>query len=166
MHSLDAFCKWLSATHLSLAIQSTDFLIPALQTVHILAIGVVISCALMVNLRLLGLGSTDQTMAVVAGRFLPFLWASLPVLLVTGAFMIIAEPARALENPVFVLKMALLLAAAAITLGCQIALGRNALSGARAQGNRWVSGFVAVASLLLWVAIIFAGRWIAYVQTA
>jgi hypothetical protein len=162
---LDAFCTWLSLTRLSETIQSTEWLIPALQTVHLLAIGIVIACALMVNLRLMGVGATQQTIAAVAGRFLPYLWASLPVLLVTGGALIVAEPARALENPVFALKMACLLAAAALTLGGQIALGRNAVAWEHPGARRSLAKLAAMASLLLWVAIIFAGRWIAYVQT-
>jgi hypothetical protein len=162
---LDAFCKWLSLTQVSETIQSTEWLIPALQTVHVLAIGIVIACALMVNLRLLGVGASDQTIAAVAHRFLPSLWASLPVLLVTGSALIIAEPARALTNPVFALKMACLLAVAALTLGCQIALGRNAVSRELSGAWRALAKLAALTSLTLWVAIIFAGRWIAYVQT-
>jgi hypothetical protein len=165
LHALDGFCNWLSLTALSQSIQSTAWLIPALQTVHILAIAVVIACALMVDLRLMGVGAIDQTIAAVARRFLPFLWASLPVLLVTGAALIIAEPARALENPVFALKMACLLAASALTLACQIALAAKPVAWERSGGGRMVARLVALTSLMLWVAIIFAGRWIAYVQT-
>jgi hypothetical protein len=88
----------------------------------------------------------------------------LPVLLATGALLIIAEPARSLENPVFVLKMGLLLAAAGITLACQIPLRRDEsfweLSAARKRAAQLIAG----ASIPLWVAIICAGRWIAYVQ--
>jgi hypothetical protein len=166
LRSLDAFCRWLSLTDLSQTIQATEWLIPALQTVHILAIAIVIACALMVNLRLMGLGAADQSIAAVAARFLPFLWASLPVLLLTGGVLIIAEPARALENPVFVFKMACLLAVMAMTLGCQIALARQPIAWERSGSARLVARLIALSSLMLWVAIIFAGRWIAYVQTA
>jgi hypothetical protein len=162
---LDAFCTWLSLTRLSETIQSTAWLIPALQTIHILAIGIVIACALMVNLRLLGVGAADQTIAAVASRFLPYLWASLPVLLVTGGALIVAEPARALENPVFAVKMACLLAVAALTLGCQIALRRNAVSVELPGARQALAKLAALGSLMLWIAVIFAGRWIAYVQT-
>lgn len=164
MGSLDSFCTWLAATPLSQSIQSVEWVIPAVQTVHILAVAAVMSSALMLDLRLLGFGSRDQTILSVAQRFLPFIWWPLPILLASGATLIIAEPARALENPVFYLKMGLLLAAVGITLVCQIPLARNAAFWDLSSHRRWAARVVASVSLPLWAAIIFAGRWIAYVQ--
>ena len=166
MHPLDAFCTWLAATSLSQGIQSVEWIIPAVQTVHILSIAVVISSVLMLDLRLLGVGPRDQTIAAVAKRFLPFVWWPLPILLVTGATLIIAEPARALQNRVFLLKMGLLLAASAVTLVFQIPLNRDTAFWDAPASRRRVVQFIAAVSLPLWAAIIFAGRWIAYVQAS
>jgi hypothetical protein len=95
---------------------------------------------------------------------LPFIWWPLPVLLATGALLIIAEPARALENPVFIVKMGLLLAAAGITLACQIPLQRDEAFWEVSVARKRAAQLIACASIPLWVAIICAGRWIAYVQ--
>ena len=92
MTSLTQFCLWLEQTALSQAI------VPAVQTVHIVAIATVIGAVLMLNLRLLGLVGLDQPVARFSARFLPVIWWTLPVLLVTGAVMIIADPARSLKN--------------------------------------------------------------------
>lgn len=162
--SLDMFCTWLAATPLSQTIQSAEWVIPAVQTVHILAIATVMTSVLMIDLRLMGVGARDQTMAAVAKRFLPFVWWPLPILFATGATLIIAEPARALENPVFYLKMGLLLAAAGVTLTCQMPLARNAAFWELSSARRWAARIIASVSLPLWAAIIFAGRWIAYIQ--
>jgi hypothetical protein len=132
--------------------------------VHILAVAAVVTAALMVDLRLLGIRGKEQSVAVITRRFLPFIWWPLPVLLATGALLIIAEPARALENPVFLLKMALLLAAAGITLACQIPLQKDAAFWELSAARRRAAQLIAAASIPLWIAIICAGRWIAYVQ--
>ena len=60
MSSLTQFCLWLEQTALSQANQSTAWIVPAVQTVHIVAIATVIGAVLMLNLRLLGLVSRDQ----------------------------------------------------------------------------------------------------------
>ncbi len=151
MHALDSFCTWLEATSVSRTLQTVEWIIPAVQTVHILAVASVVTSALMVDLRLLGLGLRDQSVQAVARRYLPFVWWPLPVLLASGATLIVAEPARALENPVFWLKMGLLAAAIVGTLASQRPLRRSAR-------------LLAVLSLAAWVGIVFAGRWIAYVQ--
>lgn len=164
LHGLDPFCTWLAGTPLSQTIQTVEWVIPLVQTIHILAVAVVMTSVLMIDLRLIGLGARDQTIAAVAKRFVPFIWWPLPVLFATGSALIVAEPARALENPVFVLKMGLLLAAAGITLVCQIPLERDAAFWEVSASRRRAAGLLAALSLPLWVAIIFAGRWIAYIQ--
>ena len=52
--SLNMASKWLEQTSLSQAIQLTNWVVPTVQTIHILAICVVASSALMIDLRLLG----------------------------------------------------------------------------------------------------------------
>jgi hypothetical protein len=164
LQSLDSFCTWLAATSVSQTIQTIDWIIPAVQTVHILAVAAVVTSALMIDLRLLGIRGKEQSIAGVAKRFLPFIWWPLPVLLATGAILIVAEPARALENPVFILKMVLLVVATGITLACQIPLQRDPAFWELSARRQRAAQLIALLSIPLWVAIICAGRWIAYVQ--
>lgn len=164
LHPLHAFSAWLAGTPLSLTLQSTEWIVPAVQTVHIIAVAAVISSILMIHLRLLGLRAREQSIGAVTARFLPFVWWPLPVLLLSGSILITAEPARSLQNPVFALKMSLLLLAVLMTLACQLPLRRNARYWELSARRRALARVIAVVSLPLWVGIIFAGRWIAYVQ--
>jgi hypothetical protein len=132
--------------------------------VHIVAVAAVVTSALMIDLRLFGIRWQDQAVAAVTQRFAPFLWWSLPVLLVTGALLIVAEPARALQNPVFFLKMALLIGAICMTLACQIPMRKDPEFWEISQGRRRGGQVMAALSLPFWIGIVFAGRWIAYVQ--
>ena len=162
MTSLTQFCLWLEQTALSQAIQSTAWIVPAVQTVHIVAVATVIGAVLMLNLRLLRLVGRDQPVGRFSARFLPAIWWTLPVLLVTSAVMIIADPARSLKNPFFQLKMGLLLAAMMVTAFYQFRLARGAdPRKAKAEG-RGAALAIAIPSLALWTGIVFAGRWIAY----
>ena len=160
--ALDQFCAWLEHTPVSHAIQTINWVVPAVQTVHILAIAAVMGSALMINLRLIGILGSDQTLQRVSARFLPVIWRALPVLLATGIIMVVGEPVRSLENPVFQLKMCLVIAAIAVTLGFQFPLGKNPSFWDLSASRRTASKIVAVLSLALWMGIVFAGRWIAY----
>lgn len=162
----ERFCAWLAATPLSQQIQSIEWLIPAIQTVHILAVAAVVTAALMIDLRLLGLRGQDQALAAFTRRLVPFIWWPLPLLLATGALLIIAEPARSLQNPVFVLKMLLVVTAAAVTLTCELPLRANPHFWESSRSRRAGARLLAIISIPLWAAVVCAGRWIAYIQVS
>jgi hypothetical protein len=159
--TLTQICHWIDQTALSQWIQAAGWVVPTVQTVHILAIAVVASSALMIDLRLIGVFWANRPVEAVKARFLPFVWWTLLVLLATGAIMIIAEPARSLKNPAFQIKMLLLIAALIVTWLFQFLHQRNAAFG-DVSGPRTAAATLAIVSIILWSSIIFAGRWIAY----
>src|SRR5579863_2311365 len=159
--TLNEICHWIDQTALSQWIQIAGWVVPTVQTIHILAIAVVASSALMLDLRLIGVFWANRPLETVKARFLPLVWWPLLVLLATGLIMIVAEPARSLKNPAFQLKMGLLIAALIVTSLFQFLHRRNAAFG-DVTGPRAAAVMLAVVSILLWSSIIFAGRWIAY----
>jgi hypothetical protein len=145
---------------LSIAIQSRLWLTPLLQTIHITMIGIVFVSMLMVALRVLGHVRTDEPLAEVWHRFAPWFWTALGVMLGTGVILTIGEPVRQVSALSFWLKMSL------IVLGVVSALffGRTVSAAAGAASSVYSSRarFVAVATIVLWLMIIFLGRSIAY----
>jgi hypothetical protein len=161
--SVQAFSDWLAATPLSTQIKTVDWIIPTVQTIHILSISIVISAAAMVDLRVLGVLSRGQPLAAVAHRFVPWIWWTLVVLLLSGSTLIVAEPGRSLRNPAFILKMSMLAAVLALTLLFQRGLRHHDRFWESSSGRRIGARLIAAASLVFWIGIVFAGRWIAYI---
>ena len=157
---MHAFAEWLGSTPLSIAIQSRLWLTPLLQTIHITMIGIVFVSMLMVALRVLGQVRADEPLAEVWHRFAPWFWAALGVMLGTGVILTIGEPVREVSALSFWLKMSL------IVIGVISALYFGRTVGAAAGGANPVHSsrarVVAVVTILLWLAIIFLGRSIAY----
>jgi uncharacterized membrane protein SirB2 len=145
------FAEWLQATALSQAIQTTGWVIPALQSVHIIGIGVVFVSSLMIALRVLGHVCIDQEFEAVWRRFAPWLWTALVVMAVTGLLLVVGEPVREFTATSFWVKMALL----ALVIVLTLLLPQH---GRRAGGGK----AVAIAVICVWIAIIFLGRAIAY----
>ena len=162
--TLSEFSRWLAATPLSHTIQTTGWVIPPLQTVHILSVAVIFSSAILVDLRLWRLLNRDVPLSEVARRFLPAIWPVLLILLITGSLLIIGEPRRSLLNSTFYLKMALLALASLLTAWLQWTLSSSPNFWDKDRGRRMAGLFVASVSVLVWCGILFAGRWIAYTQ--
>jgi len=171
--ALSEFSKWLAATSLSHTIQTVGWIIPTLQTIHILSVAVVFSSAVLVDFRILRLFERDVPLPQVTRRFLPTIWPVLLILLLTGSLLIIGEPRRSLLNSTFYLKMALLVVAILLTAVLQGSIASSSASWERDQSRRTagkvtagkiLAKILATASLLVWCGILFAGRWIAYTQ--
>ncbi|HEX7079449.1 MAG TPA: hypothetical protein VF329_00345 [Gammaproteobacteria bacterium] len=164
--------EWLQATPVSVAIQSAGWAIPLLQSIHIVMIGVVFVSILMVALRVLGAMRADQPLVDVWRRFGPWMWRGLAVMTVTGALLVVGEPVREFSALSFWMKMGLL----AVGVASAAWFGRFVIAepGVRAGEARPAAGAAgvdeaspatkcaAVATLALWLAIIFLGRAIAY----
>ena len=159
---MTAFTEWLSQTSISLAIQTHDWVIPTVQSVHIVAIGVVLGSVFMIDLRVLGLAGRDQSLTETTGRFGPWLSGALCVLLATGVLMVIGEPARELLAFSFWLKMFLVAVGTVTAAVFQISLRRNEIEWEESVAKRRATKWLALATLLIWVCIVILGRLIAY----
>ena len=154
------FAEWLGSTPLSIGVQSRTWLTPLLQSIHILMIGIVFVSILVVALRVLGRMRTEESLTAVWRRFAPWLWPALVVMALTGIVLIIGEPVRESTATSFWLKMALI----AIGVSSAAFFGRSVRSAANGGAGEASAGarFAAVATVVLWLAIIFFGRAIAY----
>jgi hypothetical protein len=155
---------WITSTSASKAVQALDGYVPAVQSVHILAIAAVIASGAMLNLRLLGVMNAGVSMATMGERFSRPIWIGVAVLAMSGLALLLAEPERSLVSRVFQLKMAMLIIAIVLTLrlhkNTKLRAGEwDALGRAPATVR-----VAAATAMLLWACIIFAGRWIAYAQ--
>jgi hypothetical protein len=164
MQSLHAFTDWLSNTAFSQLLQNVSWIIPSVQSVHIICIAIVMGSVALIDLRLLNITGRSQSIASMTSRLLPWVWVSLVILLITGALLAIAEPVRSLENPAFQAKMLLILCVGTLTLFFQKMVRGDVAFWELSPARRATAKMTAIVSLLMWVAIVFAGRWIAYMD--
>jgi hypothetical protein len=162
---LHTFATWLYATAPSAFIRSQEaWMIPTIQSLHILGIAMALGSAFMIAMRVTGWLGADQTLLQTQQRYGPWLSGALWLLLLTGALLVLAEPPRELDAVSFWLKMALvaLVAVFAWTFSRSI----------RRDEQRWETTILrqtgvkgaALLTFLVWAAIIVLGRFIAYDQ--
>jgi hypothetical protein len=152
----------IARTDLSLTLQTHSWIVPTSQSIHILGVSVLFTSALVINSRILGMGSTGRTVPQLVEALLPWMWAALAALVFTGITQTIAEPVRQFVAPVFWAKMAMILI---VVLTTRLYVARI-----RAHVREWSADSTAssgarvfaVSSSLLWIAIIVCGRFIGY----
>jgi len=149
----------ISDWKLSLWLDTHFWAIPIMQVIHILSISAAFGAILMMNLRIYNLAGMDRTFAETERRYVRWVWWSLLFLLLSGIGMTIAEPVRELVNPVFWIKMPLVVVAALASLWFHgRVLRRLAAGGVAGPVIKSAAFFI----IVLWCVIMLCGRWIAY----
>ena len=157
---MEAFAQWLEATPVSVVMQQHQaWYIPAVQTLHIIAIALAAGSVLLVCLRVFGLAAADQSLQQTQARYGGWIRGSLWLLLASGALLIVAEPVRELVTFSFWLKMTLVVCMVSLVA----AFGRYVRKAAAVdQPVTPAARGLAALTLLLLMAIIVLGRLIAY----
>ena len=160
---VQAFCDWLVATPLSVAFQSANWFVPLVQTVHIMAIAILLTSIYFISFRLIGVTRAGLPLSEVSAKLMPWIWGALSVLLLTGALLTITEPARELLNWVFRTKMVMVAVLAALVWSMQHPMHKNPLYWTVSRGRRYSARAIGIVCLAMGAGIVTAGRWIAYV---
>lgn len=139
-------------------LRSAPLVYPALEAVHIVAIAITFGSLWLVDLRLLGVRLGAMAMIdtrALAGAALPWTLIGFSLAAAAGSLMFLARAGDFIGNSAFLIKILLLFVAAT---NAGILHSRGPLD-ARSKATRLQPGL----SLLIWIAIIICGRWIAYV---
>jgi hypothetical protein len=160
---MDSFLAFIEGGELSNWIRGSDslFAFPAIITLHTIGMGFLAGGSAAIDLRILGFAPGISLKAM--GRFLPLLWLAFAVNAVSGILLLIAYPTKALTNPVFYVKVCLI----ALAVWLVYRIGRTVLQAP--DGGRNASPdpsaharLLAATSLAAWIALITAGRLLAY----
>jgi len=152
--------QWIYDTSLSTSIRESEITFPALESVHVLSLTLMVGTIAIVDLRVLGWILRDVPAFEVERRIVPATWIGFVVMAISGLLLFGAEAAKLGHNPAFLIKVALLILAGLNMAAFQL-FQRPSLSLANAQisgGARIGAGL----SLFLWMSIVAAGRAIAY----
>jgi hypothetical protein len=139
--------------------RSSPSLYPAVEILHILGFVVLVGSILALDLRLLGWGRAIPIQPM-AQLLLPVSRFGFLLAVSMGFLLFSADAAHVVRNPAFQTKL-LLIAAALVNIVIAYAgpWRRVALWGAEAPAGAKAT---ALASLLLWLSVVCAGRLIAY----
>jgi hypothetical protein len=152
----DTLFVWLESTALSLWLVESPsvFAFPMVLALHTVGLGLIAGLSAALDFRILGVAPHIPVTAF--RRFLPIMWFGFWLNAASGVLLLIAYPTKALTNPVFYLKLALI----AVAVGILATRRRHLRGGEMAVTARLK--LMAVTSLVCWGAAIAAGRLLAY----
>ena len=159
--NLLAMMTWLEHRPFAIAIAESTWLFPIVETVHVLALTVVVGSVAMMDLRLLGVGSKDRAASEVISSSLPWAWSAFAVAFVAGSMLFSSKAATYYVNLPFRIKMLCLALAAVNMLVFHFYTARGMAAWDRGTPPR-AARFAAACSLTLWVIIVATGRWIGF----
>jgi hypothetical protein len=132
----------------------TEYVFPVIVTLHTIGMGFLAGGSVAIDLRILGVAPNIPLKPMA--RFLPLLWLAFAMNAVSGVLLLIAYPTKALTNPVFYVKVCL------ITLAVWLVYRIGVVVLRASDVDPKKAKLLAAASLAAWIALITAGRLLAY----
>lgn len=148
---MTAFATWLQHTSMAETIRSVPWPIPLLEIFHIAGMVVVFGTILVLNLRVFGLILRSESVSQIAQDLTPIMLTGLGVQLVSGSLLFMVSAMKFAENPLFGIKIGLVIVAVAYHFG----IHRRVAIAADTQAGRL--RLSATVSLVLWAGVVLIG---------
>ncbi len=152
------FFQWCETVWLGRVVVESLWLFPVIEAVHLLALSMLGGAILIVDLRMLGFGLTNRTVADLARNARPYLIGAVIGLIATGIPLFLSEPTKCYYSPAFWVKMSGL----ALALPFTFAIRNRIAMQAPVRNTARLQMLVGALSIALWVTVAAAGRWIGF----
>lgn len=160
--SLETVLEALEGSPLGTAISGSAFLFPTIETVHVVALTLVVGSIGMMDLRLLGLAGKKQAVTRLASDVLPWTWTAFVGAALTGSLLFTSAATSYWMNPFFRIKLVLLALAGLNMAVFHLITWRTVhiwdIDAPTPRGAK-IAGLL---SLLFWVGVVACGRWIGF----
>lgn len=153
------FFRWCEGSLIGGLIQRSRWSFAVVETLHIMALAVLLGTFVIVDLRLLGFGMRRQSVNEVARQFGPWSWVSLGFMVATGIPMYLSEAIRLASSTPFFYKMLFL----SLAVGFHLTIHKKATISV-AGPSSVLAKLAASLSLICWLAVALAGRAIAFLS--
>ncbi len=161
--NFDPFFRWVEQTSLSIwLVESPSMLaFPGVLVLHALGMAFLVGGNVALDLRILGFGHRIPVASMES--FFPVLWSGFCVNAISGFLLLVAYPTKALTNPIFYLKLTLILLAMLTMRWLQVRVLRQPdLENHSVLGK---ARLLAGVSIAMWLVAVTTGRLLAYTAT-
>jgi hypothetical protein len=152
----------IQATPWAVKIAESDLLFPTIETVHVLALTLVVGSISMVDLRLLG-RSSHRGVKELSEEVLPWTWMAFVVAVISGSLMFSSAAVKYAYMPQFQVKLLLILLAGINMLVFHFLTYRSVGSWNHDSITPPSARLAGMLSLVFWIGVVTLGRWVGFV---
>ena len=160
-HKLFGFCVWLERSYVGHSVRTSNWLFPTIESFHLIGLVLVIGSIMWFDFRLLGF-SRNKSVSQVAREVMPAAVVGFATSISTGILLWTSEAAHLFINPAFRLKMLMLLMIGINAGVFEVVIRRDIKAWDIGTSTPVAAKIAGLLSIILWVAVVVAGRWIAY----
>jgi hypothetical protein len=157
--------EWLQGTGVAVQIRDGLYTFPVLESIHVVGLALVFGTILILDLRLLGVASTNRAVSRLLGDLLKWTWAAFAITAATGVLMFSTNAVVYFHNTFFRAKMILLVLSAVNMLVFELTARKTLSRWDTSPSTPTAAKVVATLSLLIWVGVIVTGRVIGFTAT-
>lgn len=151
----------LAATPVAMFVKTSAWAYPILETVHVVGLGLLFGAIVAMDLRLLGM-NVSLPASVMARHLLPWVWVGFAMNVSSGALLFLSDAPAFAANTSFRIKLALLALAGLNALLFHRSAFKSVADWEQNRAPPAAAKVAAIVSIALWIAVIAAGRMIAY----
>lgn len=159
---LHHFFQWLGDTPWSVALHESRYAYSILESVHVWTLCMFLGMATVLDLRLLGWLLPEVPVSSMIRRLIPWSIAGFVVMVITGVLLAYAIPLRTYHSVFFRAKLILLVLAGVNAWYFHNRTEKNIATWDASHVVPRAARMAGAVSLALWLAIVVAGRMIAY----
>lgn len=153
----------LENSGLGTAVRESFVLFPWIESVHVLAVVVVVGAVIVMDVRLLGWGAHRSGVRKLIAEVLPYTWIAFVIAASSGFALFASAATQYWDNIAFRLKFAGMLFAAVNMLVFHVATSRSIANWDEHQRTPMAARVAGAVSISCWVFVVAAGRWIGFV---
>ncbi|HTR38950.1 MAG TPA: DUF6644 family protein [Bryobacteraceae bacterium] len=155
-------CEWLQSLPLASGVKHSAWQFPLVESVHSLALAVMLWPAAILDLRLLGAIMKRRPVSAVAAQFLPWVWIGFTTMVLSGSILFASEAVKCYDSPFFRVKVVLLVVAGLNALVFHTTVFRDVSVWDNDLHTPLRAKMAGAFSLLVWIGVVAMGRALAY----
>ena len=159
---LDSFWQSLEDSSVGQFVASSTWAFPTIETLHVISFVTVLGTLAVMDLRMLGLTSTDYALTRTSKDTLRLTWIAFIFSAITGSLLFTSNASNYVNNPYFMRKMICMALAGVNMFVFEFLTWRKVSEWDTGPMIPTATKLAAALSLILWVLVVFFGRTVGF----